>query len=56
MLSVECQVDAQEGVEAALARAIATRWQLHRLERQQPSLENIFLHYVRSPRSARTGV
>jgi ABC-2 type transport system ATP-binding protein len=48
-LSVACQVEAQEGVEAALARAIATRWQLHRLERQQPSLESIFLHYVRSP-------
>ena len=49
MLSVECQVEAQEGVEAAMARAIATRWQLHRLERQQPSLESIFLHYVRPP-------
>jgi hypothetical protein len=29
-----------------MARAIAGRWQLHRLERQQPTLENIFLHYV----------
>lgn len=46
MLSIECQVDAQEGVEAAIARAIATRWQLHRLERQPPSLESVFLHYV----------
>jgi ABC-type multidrug transport system ATPase subunit len=47
MLSVACQVDARQGVEAAMARAVATRWQLHRLERQQPTLENIFLHYVR---------
>ncbi|MFQ5927056.1 MAG: ATP-binding cassette domain-containing protein [Terriglobia bacterium] len=46
VLSVECQVDARQGVEAAMARAIASRWQLHRLERQQPTLENIFLHYV----------
>jgi ABC-2 type transport system ATP-binding protein len=46
VLSVVCQVDAREGVEAAIARAIASRWQLHRLERQQPTLENIFLHYV----------
>jgi hypothetical protein len=49
MLSVACQVDAQAGVEAALARTIASRWQLHRLERQEPSLESIFLHYVRPP-------
>jgi hypothetical protein len=49
MLAVECQVEAQEGIEATLARAIATRWQLHRLERQQPSLESVFLHYVRPP-------
>jgi ABC-2 type transport system ATP-binding protein len=46
ILSVACQVDARQGVEAAMARAIAGRWQLHRLERQQPTLENIFLHYV----------
>ena len=46
MLSVECQVDARDGVEAAIARAVASRWALHRLERHQPTLENIFLHYV----------
>jgi ABC-2 type transport system ATP-binding protein len=55
MLSVECQTDAREGVEAALARAIASRWQLHRLERQQPTLENIFLHYVRQTPAAQEG-
>ena len=43
---VECQVDGQEGVEARIARAVAGRWDLHRLERQQPTLENIILHYV----------
>jgi ABC-type multidrug transport system ATPase subunit len=46
LLSVECQVDAREGVEAAIARAVANRWDLHRLERHQPTLENVFLHYV----------
>jgi ABC-2 type transport system ATP-binding protein len=46
MLNVECQTDAREGVEAAIARAVAGRWELHRLERQQPTLENIFLRYV----------
>ncbi len=46
VLSVDCQVDAREGVEAAIARAVANRWDLHRLERHQPTLENIFLHYV----------
>ncbi len=45
-LSVECQTDVREGVEAAIARALATRWDLHRLERQQPTLENIFLRYI----------
>jgi ABC-2 type transport system ATP-binding protein len=45
-LSIECHVDAREGVEAAVARAVASRWSLHRLERRQPTLENIFLRYV----------
>jgi ABC-2 type transport system ATP-binding protein len=46
MLSVACHVEPQAGVEAAIARAIASRWPLHHLERSQPTLENIFLHYV----------
>ena len=46
VLSVECQVDPRDDVEAALARAVATRFELHRLERRRPTLENIFLHYV----------
>ena len=50
-LTVDCQVDATEGVEAAIARAVAARWDLHRLERQQPTLENIFLQYVAEPRA-----
>ena len=45
-LNVECQTDAREGVESVIARAVAARWNLHRLERQQPTLENIFLRYV----------
>jgi ABC-2 type transport system ATP-binding protein len=43
---VDCQVDAGEGVEARIARAVAARWELHRLERRQPTLENVFLRYV----------
>jgi ABC-2 type transport system ATP-binding protein len=46
VLSVECKVGAREGMEAAIARAVAARWELHRLDRQRPTLENIFLHYV----------
>jgi ABC-2 type transport system ATP-binding protein len=49
LLRVECGVDARPGVEAAIARAVASRWDLHRLERQQPTLENIFLRYVTHP-------
>ena len=53
-LNVECQTDAREGVEAAIARAVAGRWDLHRLERRQPTLENVFLRYVsRAPTEAR---
>jgi ABC-2 type transport system ATP-binding protein len=44
----DCRVEAESGVEAAIARAITRRWDLHRLERQQPTLENIFLRYVSS--------
>jgi hypothetical protein len=36
-------------VEAAIARAVAARWDLQRLERQQPTLENVFLRYVAAP-------
>jgi ABC-2 type transport system ATP-binding protein len=45
-LAVDCQVDADQDVEAAIARAVAGGWDLHRLERQAPTLENIFLRYV----------
>jgi ABC-2 type transport system ATP-binding protein len=46
ILEVECQVTAGEGVEARIARCVSARWELHRLERRQPTLENIFLRYV----------
>jgi ABC-2 type transport system ATP-binding protein len=44
--TVECQIDAGDSVEAAIARAVATRWDLFRLERHEPTLENVFLRYV----------
>ena len=49
MVAVDCQIDATDGLEAVIARAVAGRWNLHRLERQQPTLENIFLQYVAPP-------
>jgi hypothetical protein len=49
MLNVECHVVSTNGVEAAIARAVATRWPLHRLERRQPTLETVFLRYVTDP-------
>jgi ABC-2 type transport system ATP-binding protein len=48
-LTVECHVDGGDGVEGAIARAVAGRWDLHRLERGAPTLENVFLHYVGGP-------
>jgi ABC-2 type transport system ATP-binding protein len=46
VLTVQCRVESKEGLEAAIARAVAGRWNLYRLERQQPTLENVFLRYV----------
>ena len=55
MLAVECHVDAKDGVESNIARAVASRWLLHRLERHEPTLENIFLHYVGATQAATEG-
>jgi ABC-2 type transport system ATP-binding protein len=46
VINLDCHVDSREGIEAAIARAVAGRWDLLRLERQQPTLENIFLGYI----------
>ena len=43
-----CYVGAREGIEAAISRTVAAKWDLHRLERQQPTLENVFLQYVQA--------
>ena len=43
----DCQIDARDGVEAAIARVVAGPWDLHRLERRHATLENIFLRYVK---------
>jgi gliding motility-associated transport system ATP-binding protein len=47
LLIADCQIDARDGVEAAIARAVAGPWDLHRLERRHATLENIFLRYVK---------
>jgi len=46
VLTIDCHIDAEDGVEASIARAVAGRFDLHRLERRHPTLENVFLHYV----------
>ena len=46
LLRAECLVRADSGVEARIARAVAARFELQRLERLQPTLENVFLRYV----------
>jgi ABC-2 type transport system ATP-binding protein len=52
MLTVDVQVTSSNGVEAAIARAVAARWSLHRLERLQPTLESVFLRYVKDTERA----
>ena len=49
MLLVDVQVASSNGVEATIARAVTRRWDLHRLERHQPTLESVFLRYVKEP-------
>jgi hypothetical protein len=48
-LTVQCRVDGEDGVEATIARTVASRFALHRLERHEPTLENVFLSYVGEP-------
>jgi hypothetical protein len=45
-LVIDCLTDARDGVECEIARVVAGRWSLHRLQREQPTLENIFLRYI----------
>jgi len=45
-LIADCRIERRDGVESAIARAVAGPWDLHRLERQQATLESIFLRYV----------
>ena len=45
-LLVDCRIEPRDGVESAIARAVAGPWGLHRLERREASLESIFLRYV----------
>ncbi|ETW92783.1 MAG: hypothetical protein ETSY1_42160 [Candidatus Entotheonella factor] len=48
-LVATCQVALKDGIEAAIARTVVPRWDLHQLARQHPTLENIFMHYVGQP-------
>ncbi len=43
---IECQVDASDGVEARIARTLTACGELYKLERRQPTLENVFLRYI----------
>jgi len=46
VLSIDCLVQNVEGIEARIARAITSVGELYRLERRQPTLENVFLSYI----------
>ncbi len=43
---IECQVDAIDGVESRIARTLIANGELFKLERRQPTLENVFLRYI----------
>lgn len=47
LFAVECSVKSVEGIEARIARALNAAGDLHHIERRQPTLENIFLNYIR---------
>jgi ABC-2 type transport system ATP-binding protein len=46
VLSIDCLVQNTEGIEARIARAVTGAGELYRLERRQPTLENVFLSYI----------
>ncbi|MFM7760654.1 MAG: ATP-binding cassette domain-containing protein, partial [Burkholderiaceae bacterium] len=46
VVSIECLVQDMEGIESRIARAVMAAGELYRLERRQPTLENVFLGYV----------
>ena len=47
MCTVECDIEDRDGVDAAIARKVSSKWSLHHFERRKPTLENVFLRYVR---------
>lgn len=46
IFAIDCQVGAEEGIEARIARTVMQCGELYRLERRQPTLENVFLNYI----------
>jgi ABC-2 type transport system ATP-binding protein len=46
IFAIDCQVSAEEGVETRIARAVTQSGELYRLERRQPTLEDVFLNYI----------
>ena len=46
LLSIDCQTDSRDDIECEIARVVVARGQLHRLQREQPTLENVFLRYI----------
>ena len=46
VFSIECRVQNDAGVEGRIARAATSVSELYRLERRQPTLENVFLSYI----------
>lgn len=46
LLSFDCMVSDDEGIQQRIARAVTSSGELHRLERRKLTLENIFLRYV----------
>jgi hypothetical protein len=46
VLSIDCLVHDVDGIESRIARAIMSAGELYRLERRQPTLENVFLGYI----------
>jgi len=46
LLSFDCMVSEDEGIQQRIARAVTSAGELQRLERRKPTLENVFLRYV----------
>ncbi len=46
-ISVDCYTDDTKNIESEIADIVTSKWDLFYIERKNPTLENIFLQYIK---------